>query len=221
MSDHERRIFYEPRAESDPAPGDAANDPAARKWWVRSGATAAAVLALVVAGWWVSTRPFASEASSVEVISVTGSSDSAVVELWADWWRAYAEVREAASFSESGASFNPGPLEELAADSQAAFQAVELLDGAEADGGRFGVGEPSEIRLAPHIQVDDALATITDCVYLDPVPWPGLRHADSRAGTAVMIAEAQLTVEGWRISEFGPELLVQQLAAGPCRAGER
>ena len=83
------------------------------------------------------------------------------------------------------------------------------------------MGEPSEIRLAPHIQVADASATIRDCVYLDPIPWPGLRHLDSTAGTAVITAEAQLTVEGWRISQFGPESLVQQLAAEPCRAGDR
>lgn len=219
MSDHEQqRIFYELRTKADPAATGA--DPPARKRWARSGATVVAVLAVIVGGWWLATRITNPEASSVEVIAVTGSSDSAVVELWADWWRAYAEVREAASRNESGVLFNPGPLEELAAGSRAASQAVGLLSGIEVDGGRFGVGDPSEIRLAPHIQVDDASATIRDCVYLDPIPWPGLRHADSTAGTAVIIAEAQLTVEGWRLSEFGPELLVQQLAAGPCRGGE-
>jgi len=88
---------------------------------------AAAVLTVVFGGWWLFIRPTDPVASSVTVISVTGDSNSAIVELWADWWRAYAEVRETASIGGSGGSFSPGPLEELAADSEAAFQAVEVL----------------------------------------------------------------------------------------------
>lgn len=219
MPDHEKRIFYEPRAEADLVPDEVANGPSAR-FRSRHVVAAAAVLAVVFGGWWLFIRPSGPVASSVTVVAVTGDSNSAVVDLWAHWWRAYADVRESMSIDGGVTSFSPRPLEELAAGSEVVMQAGGVMGGVEADGGQIGVGEPSEIMLAPHIQVEGALATIRDCVYMDPIPWVRLRHSDSTAGTAVITAEAQLTVEGWRISQFGPEVLVQQLAEGPCRAGD-
>lgn len=222
MTGLEERIVNELRAESDLVPrATPAPLPQQRLRWARYVVAAAAMLVVVSGSWWLFNRPSSPVASSVTVISVTGDSDTEIVDLWADWWRAYAEVRETASIRAdgNGLSSRPGPLKELAVDSEAAFQAAELLMTVEVGGGPVEVGKPSQIRLAPHIQVEDGLATIRDCVYLDPIPWPGLRHTDSTAGTALITAEAQLTAEGWRISWFRPEPLVEQLAAEPCQPG--
>lgn len=218
MTDLEERIINELRAESQLVPrATPAPIPQQRSWRAHYVLAAAAVLVVVFGSWWLFDRPSSPVASSVTVVSVTGDSDTEIVDLWADWWGAYAEVRELASIDGNDRSFSPGPLDELAADREATFQAAELLFTVEVGGGFVEVGEPSEIRLAPHIQIQDDRATIRDCVYLDPIPWPGLRQSDSTAGTALITAEAQLTTEGWRISEFGPESLGRQLAAEPCQ----
>ena len=222
MTDLEERIVNELRAELELVPrATPAPIPQQTLRWARHVLAAAAVLAMVFGSWWLFNRPTSSVASSVTVISVTGDSDAEVVDLWADWWRAYAEVRETASIDGNDRSFSPGPLDKLAADREATFQAADLVFTVEVGGGFVEVGKPSEIRLAPHIQIENGRATIRDCVYLDPIPWPGLRQPDSTAGTALITAEAQLTDEGWRISQFGPESLGRQLAAEPCQPGDR
>lgn len=222
MTELEERIVKELRAELDLVPpAIPAPMPQQRWWWIRS-AVAAAVLVIVFGGWWLFDRTATPVASSVTVIAVTGDSDVEIVDLWVDWWNAYAEVRETASINDdgTGGSFSRAPLDALAVDSEAVSQAADLLFTVEVGGGFVEVGNPSQIRLTPHIQVEDGRASIRDCVYLDPIPWPGLRHADSTGGTAMITAEAQSTPEGWRVSQFEPEPLGRQLAEGPCQPGD-
>lgn len=221
MTNLQRRIIAELRAESDLVPSAVPGPtPRKRSRWARYSLAAATMVILVFGTLWLVNRPTVPVESSVTITSVSGASDPEVVELWADWWRAYAEVRETASASEDGFGFDPTPLEEFATDRDAAFQVTELLFTVEVGGGPVEVGGPSEIRLAPHIELAGDRATIRDCVYMDPIPWPGLRRDESTAGTVVMIAEAEATPQGWRISEFEPEFIGQQMASEPCQPGQ-
>ncbi|MFP3883759.1 MAG: hypothetical protein ACLFWH_15775 [Actinomycetota bacterium] len=153
------------------------------------------------------------------IASVSGDADAEVVDLWVNWWRAYAEARETAIADDDGFAFDPTPLEEYADDVDTAFEISRLLINVEVGGGYVEVGQPSEIRLAPHIDRNGNHATIRDCVYMDPIPWPGLRREGSTAGTVVITAVTESTSRGWRISEFGPEFIGRQFAEEPCQPG--
>lgn len=212
MRTFEERVINELRAESELVPRAAPAplpQPASR--WPRYLAAAAAVLVLVVGSWWLFNRPAGPVASSVTVIAVTGDADAEVVDLWEEWWAAWAEVRETATVHEDGLRFNYVPFEDLAADREVSLEAISDTLFTVGEGGGFvGVGGPTEIRLAPDIQIRDDRATISDCVYMDPIPWVKLRQSGS-AGTVRMTAELELTAEGWRMSQFRPDSLFDQL----------
>ena len=222
MRAFEERVIDELRAESNLVPwATPAPLPQPVPRWPRYLAAAAAIAAVVVGSLWLFNRPAGPVASSVTVVSVFGDSEAEVVDLWVDWWEAWAEVRETATVDEEGGGFTFLPFEDLATDREVFFEAISrTLFTVEKGGGSVGVGEPTEIRLAPDIRIEDRRATISDCVYLDPIPWPGLRNPGSMAGTARYTAEMELTSEGWLVSQINPEPLVEQLVAGPCRPGE-
>lgn len=212
MTTFEERVINELRAESELVPrATPAPLPQRAPGWLRYLTATAAVLVLVIGSWWLFNRPIGPVASSVTVISVTGDTDAQVVALWEDWWAAWAQVRETATAREDGMGFNPSPLEDLATDRDVSLEAIsDTLFTVDEGGGFVGVGGPTEIRLTPNIQIQDGRATINDCVYLDPIPWVKLRQSGS-AGTVRMTAEMELTAEGWRMSQFRPDSLFDQL----------
>lgn len=216
MTTFEERIINELRAESRLVPhATPAPLPQPAPGWPRYLAAAAALIVVVVGTWWLSSRPVGPVASTVTVISATGDIDAEVVDLWVDWWEAWTEVRETATVDgDDPGDFSYLPFEDLATDREVFFEAIfDTLFTVEEGGGFVGIGEPTEVRLTPHIQIQDGQATIQDCVYLDPIPWVKLRESGS-AGTVRMAAEMELTTEGWRMSQFGPDSLFDQLTTG-------
>lgn len=230
MTTFEERLVNELRAESELVPRtDPAPLPRPAPRWPRFLATAAVALAVIAGSWLLFNQPPAPLASSVTVISVSGDADDEVVDLWVDWWEAWTEVRQNATVfpeQEDGditspkGEFNPRPLDRLAADRAARNAAASMIFTTDPAGGYVGVGEPTEVRLAPHVEVHDGRATIEDCVYLDPIPWSMLRHSGSTAGTAQFTAEMELTPDGWQVSSFDPEPLGEQSTNEPCEPGE-
>lgn len=219
MKSFEERVINELRAESELVPRATPGPlPERGSHWPQYLAVAAAVLVAVVGSVWLLNRPIAPVASDITVVSVTGDSNPQVVDLWEAWWAAWAEVRETATASDDGMGFNPSPLENLATDRDVSLEAIsDTLFTVDEGGGFVGIGEPTEIRLAPDIRTQDGRATINDCVYLDPIPWVKLRQSGS-AGTVRMTAELELTAEGWRMSEFRPDSLLDQLTTDDrCR----
>lgn len=230
MTTFEERLVNELRAESELVPRTSpAPLPQPAPRWPRFLATAAVALAVIAGSWWLFNRPPAPLASNVTVISVSGDADDEVVDLWVDWWEAWTEVRQNATVfpeQEDGditspqGEFNPRPLDRLAADRAARNAAASMIFTTDPAEGYVGVGEPTEVRLAPAVEVQDGRATIQDCVYLDPIPWSRLRHSDSTAGTAQFTAEMELTPEGWQVSSFDPEPLDEQSINEPCQPGQ-
>lgn len=229
MTTFEDRVVNELRAESELVPqANPAPMPHPASRWPRYLAVAAAILSLVVGSWWLLIRSPAPLASSVTVVTASGDADDEVVDLWVDWWEAWTEVRQNAKLfpeQENGdgpnprGEFNPLPLKRLAADRGAEIAAASMIFTSDPEGGIVGVGEPTEVRLAPDVDLHDDRATIQDCVYMDPIPWSTLRHSDSTAGTAQFTAEMELTPEGWRVSSFDPEPLGEHSINEPCQPG--
>lgn len=230
MTTFEQRVVNELRAESELVPRmNPAPLPQPVPRWPKFLATAAVALAVTVGSWWLFSQPPAPLASSVTVITVSGDADDEVVDLWVDWWEAWTEVRQNATvFPEQDdgdgpnpkGEFNPRPLDRLAADRAARIAAASMIFTTDPEGGYVGVGEPTEVRLAPDVEVRDGSATIQDCVYMDPIPWSMLRHSDSTAGTAQFTAEMELTPAGWQVSSFDPQPRGEQSVNEPCQPGE-
>lgn len=219
MTSVEERVVRELKVELDQVPhGSPAPIPKAPSRWPRYLAVAAALVVVVVGGWMVgriSSQP-GPVAAGVSITEVAGDADPEVADLWQAWWEAWAEVRATATEEVEGEAevrFRPGPLEELAVDRITAMSGIDDMWKPDINGSLIGVGEDTVIRLAPTIHVEEGRATVRDCVFLDPIPWPALMQPGSTAGTVLYTAEMEFTPSGWKIAQFGPERIGAQLAA--------